>query len=169
MAFANRNRKHNTNETNEANLPATTVDDNENLVNPNLVEAPQSEEAPETTIDREIGEQTIAEALQEIADANPITKVEVVGRVYTESQLPYVGKTSGELFAMFGGESSRGAISTAIRTLTAVGFSRGETAKMLNKRYQHVRNVLIEAARSQEANDRKRAIAAKSVTLPVVE
>ena len=36
-----------------------------------------------------------------------------------------------------------GGVSKAIRQLTDAGFSRGEVAKMLNKRYQHVRNVLI--------------------------
>lgn len=36
-----------------------------------------------------------------------------------------------------------GGVSKAIRKLTNAGFERGEVAKMLNKRYQHVRNVLI--------------------------
>ena len=38
---------------------------------------------------------------------------------------------------------AQGGVSKAIRTLTDLGYSRGEVAKMLNKRYQHVRNVLI--------------------------
>lgn len=36
-----------------------------------------------------------------------------------------------------------GNVSKAIRALDADGYSRGAIAKMLNKRYQHVRNVLI--------------------------
>lgn len=36
-----------------------------------------------------------------------------------------------------------GSVSAAIRKLHADGKSRGEIAKLLNKRYQHVRNVLI--------------------------
>lgn len=35
-----------------------------------------------------------------------------------------------------------GSVSAAIRKLTAEGKKRGEVAKLLNKRYQHVRNVL---------------------------
>lgn len=33
--------------------------------------------------------------------------------------------------------------STKIRTLYDLGFSRSQIALMLNKRYQHIRNVLI--------------------------
>jgi hypothetical protein len=36
-----------------------------------------------------------------------------------------------------------GGVSKAIRILTADNWPRGVVAKMLNKRYQHVRNVLI--------------------------
>jgi len=39
--------------------------------------------------------------------------------------------------------SQAGSVSAAIRKLTSEGKSRGEIAKLLNKRYQHVRNVLI--------------------------
>jgi len=35
-----------------------------------------------------------------------------------------------------------GSVSNAIRTLAKEGKSRGQIAKMLDKRYQHVRNVL---------------------------
>lgn len=34
-------------------------------------------------------------------------------------------------------------ISQKIRKLDSEGFSRGQIAKYLNKRYQHVRNVLV--------------------------
>ncbi len=34
--------------------------------------------------------------------------------------------------------------SVTIRYLAAIGFSRSEVAKMLNIRYQHVRNTLME-------------------------
>jgi len=36
-----------------------------------------------------------------------------------------------------------GGVSKAIRALDAEGKKRGEIAKLLDKRYQHVRNVLI--------------------------
>lgn len=37
----------------------------------------------------------------------------------------------------------KGSVSAAIRFLLAEGKSRGEVAKLLHKRYQHVRNVQI--------------------------
>lgn len=40
-------------------------------------------------------------------------------------------------------ESHFGGISAAIRGLDKLGWERGAIAKALNKRYQHVRNVLI--------------------------
>jgi hypothetical protein len=39
--------------------------------------------------------------------------------------------------------TKHGSTSGAIRALAAEGKSRGEIAKLLGKRYQHVRNVLI--------------------------
>lgn len=36
-----------------------------------------------------------------------------------------------------------GSTSSKIRSLAALGVSRSEIALMLNKRYQHVRNVLV--------------------------
>lgn len=36
-----------------------------------------------------------------------------------------------------------GSVSAAIRKMDAEGIKRGDIAKKLNKRYQHVRNVLI--------------------------
>lgn len=39
--------------------------------------------------------------------------------------------------------TTNGGVSKSIRILTEKGFSRGQVAKMLGKRYQHVRNVLI--------------------------
>lgn len=38
----------------------------------------------------------------------------------------------------------QGGVSKAIRQLAKDGKSRGEIAKLLDKRYQHVRNVLIQ-------------------------
>ena len=117
-------------------------------------------------------EQTIAEALQEIATAEPEVQAVTVDptptKVYTAEQLPYVNKTSEEIFGMFGGEKARGAISTAIRTLISVGFSKGDTTKMLGKRYQHVRNVLIESAKSAEMASRKQAQSNAPITLATV-
>lgn len=37
----------------------------------------------------------------------------------------------------------KGGVSNAIRQLASEGMARGAIAKRLNKRYQHVRNVLI--------------------------
>lgn len=51
--------------------------------------------------------------------------------------IPLDGSKGAEFIAESGG------VSKAIRILTERGFSRGEVAKMLGKRYQHVRNVLI--------------------------
>lgn len=45
--------------------------------------------------------------------------------------------TAGDLIAHFGG------ISKTIRALNDLGWSRGEIAKAIGKKYQHVRNVLI--------------------------
>lgn len=45
---------------------------------------------------------------------------------------------------------SCGSVSAAIRKLTEEGKSRGEVAKLLNKRYQHVRNVLITPIKKQK-------------------
>jgi hypothetical protein len=47
--------------------------------------------------------------------------------------------------------SQFGSISGAIRGLTAMGKTRGEVAKILGKRYQHVRNVLITPVKSPKA------------------
>lgn len=52
--------------------------------------------------------------------------------------------TTDELWSHFGGESTRGAVSKAIRTMDSLGFTRSQIATKLNKRYQHVRNVLTE-------------------------
>jgi len=41
--------------------------------------------------------------------------------------------------------------SAAIRKLTEAGKTRGEVAKMLNIRYQHVRNVLITPIKKAKA------------------
>jgi 3-methyladenine DNA glycosylase/8-oxoguanine DNA glycosylase len=48
--------------------------------------------------------------------------------------------TSDDLIKTFG----NGRKSTTIRYLSTVGFSRSQIAKMLNIRYQHVRNTLTE-------------------------
>jgi hypothetical protein len=63
-------------------------------------------------------------------------QVEVVASTHTHN-LPMDG-SKGEEFI-----KEQGGVSKAIRTLTQDGHKRGVVAKMLNKRYQHVRNVLI--------------------------
>jgi hypothetical protein len=50
--------------------------------------------------------------------------------------------TPAELIAKHGNKSK------AIRALNAAGSTRGEIAKMLKIRYQHVRNVLITPVKS---------------------
>jgi hypothetical protein len=52
--------------------------------------------------------------------------------------------TVEQIYEIFGGKDNRGATSKAIRTLLSLGYKRGAVAKMLNIRYQHVRNVQIE-------------------------
>ena len=57
----------------------------------------------------------------------------------------FEGLESKDIFEKIaGGELMRGAVSQTIRELHAAGFTTGEIAKKLNKRYQHVRNVLSE-------------------------
>ena len=45
--------------------------------------------------------------------------------------------------------------SAAIRDLTSKGFSRSEIAKVMNIRYQHVRNVLITPLMRDQKKDTK--------------
>lgn len=52
-------------------------------------------------------------------------------------------KTKEDKFDAAAFIAKHGTKSAAIRALTAEGKSRGDIAKMLNIRYQHVRNVLI--------------------------
>lgn len=60
----------------------------------------------------------------------------------------FEGMESDAIFTkVAGGELMRGAVSQTIREMHAAGFTTGEIAKRLNKRYQHVRNVLTEPAK----------------------
>jgi hypothetical protein len=161
MAGFKSNRKHETTTNIETTELPTAINETIELQGP--VAEPSAITEPETKVDETVVTEATEAAVTETKVMEP-----TAGKVYTEEQKPYLNKSSVELFSMFGGEQSRGAISLAIRTLTAVGFSRGEVAKMLNKRYQHVRNVLIEAARSAESNERKKTIAARNVTLASV-
>jgi hypothetical protein len=68
--------------------------------------------------------------------------------IATELTEAQVSQTKTYPYAIDGTQATKaieehGGVSKAIRALTAKEFSRGEVAKMLNKRYQHVRNVLI--------------------------
>lgn len=69
------------------------------------------------------------------------TKVQATETVVTESGIP-----ASVLEAL--GEMS---VSAKIRALNSQGFSRGQIAKALNKRYQHVRNVLITPLKGRAA------------------
>lgn len=66
-------------------------------------------------------------------------KVEPTAQVTETKQypIPLDGSKGSEFIQANGG------VSKSIRILTEKNFSRGEVAKMLGKRYQHVRNVLI--------------------------
>ena len=52
-----------------------------------------------------------------------------------------------------------GGVSAAIRKLDAEGMKRGAIAKRLNKRYQHVRNVLTQPLKKPAATAEESAIA----------
>lgn len=57
----------------------------------------------------------------------------------------FTNKSAEEIFTIIaGGEKMRGAVSLTIRTLSSLDYTRGQIAKMLGKRYQHVKNVLDE-------------------------
>lgn len=63
------------------------------------------------------------------------TKTEATVASQTSAAEPV--KTPAELIAQYGN------VSKAIRGLSEKGLTKGQIAKALNKRYQHVRNVLI--------------------------
>jgi hypothetical protein len=75
----------------------------------------------------------------------------VAEQIVSETVVTEVTKTEGSKVYVIPMDGSGGAkyiadqggVSKAIRTLTDLNYTRGEVAKMLNKRYQHVRNVLI--------------------------
>jgi hypothetical protein len=56
----------------------------------------------------------------------------------------FTNLTTDEIYEKFGTKEKRGSTSVAIRTLLALSYTRSEVAKMLNIRYQHVRNVQLE-------------------------
>lgn len=71
---------------------------------------------------------------------NETVQVETIETAATETKafvIPMDGSGAVQYIKDAGG------VSKAIRSLTDLNYSRGEVAKMLNKRYQHVRNVLI--------------------------
>lgn len=76
-----------------------------------------------------------AESNVQTAIADEVTQASVS----TTKSFPYAIDGSQAAKAI----EEHGGVSKAIRALTAKEYSRGEVAKMLNKRYQHVRNVLI--------------------------
>jgi hypothetical protein len=77
---------------------------------------------------------------------------------HAEERAKFVKMTTQEVWNFFGGQDARGNINKAIRHLTAIGFDRASVAKITGKRYQHVRNVLVEDARAKtEAENRLKA------------
>jgi hypothetical protein len=68
-----------------------------------------------------------------------------MGKTIRADQTDYTTMSSTEIFqSLAGGEQMRGAVSKTIRALSAEGYTTGQIAKLLGKRYQHVRNVLTE-------------------------
>jgi hypothetical protein len=55
----------------------------------------------------------------------------------------FKGLTVDTIYGMFGSKETRGTTNKAIRTLLSLGYTRTEVSKMLNIRYQHVRNVQL--------------------------
>jgi hypothetical protein len=79
----------------------------------------------------------------------------------TDEQKAFIAMTMEQRWAMVGGESARGAVSQLIRRANAMGFSKGDIATLIGKRYQHVRNVLTQdAVNAAEAERRAKAKAA---------
>lgn len=68
-----------------------------------------------------------------------------MSKTKTFSKSDFDNLKSDEIFTkVAGGEMIRGGVSKTIRELHSAGYTTGQIAKMLNKRYQHVRNVLTE-------------------------
>lgn len=77
---------------------------------------------------------------------------------HAEERTKFATMTTTEVWNHFGGQEGRGNVSKAIRYLTAIGFDKASVAKLTGKRYQHVRNVLVEDARQKlEAEARQKA------------
>ena len=74
-----------------------------------------------------------------------------MGKTNTAAKTDYAGMSPADIFqAIAGGETQRGAVSKTIRALLADGYTTGVVAKMLGKRYQHVRNVAKEPLKKAE-------------------
>lgn len=89
------------------------------------------------------------------ADAGKSTEPKADAQVYSDEQKQFIAMTQDQLWAFFGGANTRGVVSKAIRHLNAVGFTRSKIADLTGKRYQHVRNVLVEDARMAKNNEPK--------------
>ncbi|MGD9726400.1 MAG: hypothetical protein AB7L09_21565 [Nitrospira sp.] len=72
-----------------------------------------------------------------------------IAHMLDEVQEPdYGAMTPEQIFNLLGGgEMSRGGVSRTMKALAAEGYTTAQIAKLLNKRYQHVRNVLKEPAK----------------------
>jgi hypothetical protein len=80
-------------------------------------------------------ENVVTETAIESPTEDVVTEVAVESE--TEKYIIPIDGTGADEFI-----KSSGSVSKAIRILCA-SYTRGEVAKMLNKRYQHVRNVMI--------------------------
>jgi hypothetical protein len=124
---------------------------------PNPVLEPKTEAKTETVTEVKTDPRIhfpIATPPVENSSNGPKTKV-IVGK--TEEQTTFIKKTMDERWNQFGGRDARGAVSAAIRWCLATGFSRGDTADLLGKRYQHVRNVAMEDLRRKADADARAA------------
>ena len=115
------------------NKPAPAVD-------PKAKAAP----APETKTEPKVE----APAVQEPKAAEP-QKDQASDKNAPERE-KFKSMTLDQRWDHFGGKDKRGVVSEAIRYFAAIGFTRGQIADLLNKRYQHVRNVLVEDARAKK-------------------
>jgi hypothetical protein len=62
----------------------------------------------------------------------------------TFTKKSFEGLNAEQIYSIFGGKDKRGVTNAAIRSLLTVGYNRSQVSKMLDIRYQHVRNVELQ-------------------------
>jgi predicted secreted Zn-dependent protease len=83
------------------------------------------------------------EATVETTIETPVTETTTTAPVETTIQYAVDGSQGPELI------EKHGSVSGAIRFLNSEGLTKGQIAKVLAKRFQHVRNVLITPLKKQ--------------------